>query len=341
MRWDNRSSEAAERGTRFHKAIAMYVAQGPRIPLKVEDDVREELGHALAWIDALPNDGLVTLHAEQAYAWDPATDTAEVLDVIDRAYAPQSRLCGTADLVLWHAESEDLVVYDYKTGSADNAGPQLRTLGLMAARAYGVEYVTVAALEVRASGVTEVGREELDLFALAGIAGELADQLAAIETAKPQPGSHCSDLCCPARLSCPLTTVAVAEVVDVVPNNTIPTETLVRRQDFRITDPVRTAEQAIWTVDVLRLMSAWLDAKKDEIKSLVPPEGWATEDGRVLREGTYEQSAFDKRKAIALVRQLGATEEQIASLHYTFKKSTGLRVSGGPGPPRKRRTKAA
>jgi hypothetical protein len=332
--WTRGSSPAAERGTRFHQAIAAYT--DTRKQVEVEEDIREEYAKACAWVDALPDDGLVTLRTEVAFAWDPAADTAETLDVIDRSYKPTSRLCGTADLVLWHAESEDLVVYDYKTGSADNAGPQLRTLGLMAARAYGVEHATVAALEVRASGVTEVGREELDAFALAGIAGELAEQLAAIETAEPQPGSHCGELYCPARAACPAATESAAQVLGI-----IPAESLVRRQDFRITDPVRTAEQAIWTVDVLRLMSAWLDAKKDEVKALVPAEGWATEDGRVLREGTYEQSAFDKHKALALVRQLGATEEQIASLHYTFKKSTGLRVSGGPGPPRKRRTKAA
>ncbi len=61
----------------------------------------------------------------------------------------------------------------------------------------------------------------------------------------------------------------------------------------------------------------------------------------MLKEGSCEKSAFDKHKALALVKQLGATEEQIASLHYTFQASTGLRVSGGGAKPRTKRSKAA
>jgi hypothetical protein len=195
---------------------------------------------------------------------------------------------------------------------------------------------TVAALEVRKSGVTEVAREELDAVALAGVAGELAEQIAAIPTAEPAPGSHCGELYCPARLSCPLGTAATAEVVQV-----IPADALVRRGDYRITDPIRTADQAIWTVDVLRLMSSWIDAKKDEIKKLVPIDGWATEDGRTLKETRASVEAFDKHKAIALCKQLGATEEQVGSLFYTFEKSNGLRVSGGGAKPRTKRSRAA
>ena len=51
--WDTRSSDAADRGRRFHKAIALYVACVPGIPLKVEDDIAEEFKHAKAWVDSL------------------------------------------------------------------------------------------------------------------------------------------------------------------------------------------------------------------------------------------------------------------------------------------------
>jgi hypothetical protein len=171
---------------------------------------------------------------------------------------------------------------------------------------------------------------------LAVIAGNLSDQIASIETAEPTPGSHCGELYCPARLHCPLGATAMTEVVDV-----IPTESLVRRPNFRITDPIRTAEQAIYTIDVLRLMSAWIDAKKEEIKSKVPEQGWAAEDGRVLKETRASIEAFDKTKALALCKQLGATDEQLGSLYYTFSKSQGLRVSGGASKPRTKKSKAA
>jgi hypothetical protein len=282
---------------------------------------------------------MMDLRAEVAFAWDPAEDRAEVLDIVDRAYRPQSRLCGTADLVLVTSMGGmpiSVTVWDWKTGNSENAGPQLRALGLMAARAYNVDNVTVAALEVRAGGVTETCREELTAFELAVIAGNLSDQLNAIETAEPTPGSHCGELYCPARLHCPLGATAMTEVVDV-----IPAESLVRRPNYRITDPIRTAEQAIYTIDVLRLMSAWIDAKKDEIKGKVPEQGWTAEDGRVLKETRANIEAFDKTKAIALCKQLGATDEQLGSLYYTFSKSQGLRVSGGATKPRAKKSRAA
>jgi hypothetical protein len=333
MKWATGSSEAAERGTRFHKAIAAYVLGDIEDP---GDDLREELAHACAWVDSVQ----APLRPEVAFAWDPAADAAEILGGTDRDYSKGAgRLCGTADLVLVsYADKKPttVMVWDWKTGDGSGAGPQLRALGLMAARAFGVDSATVAALEVRKSGVTEVAREELDAFALAGVAGELAEQIAAIPTAEPAPGSHCGELYCPARLSCPLGTAATAEVVQV-----IPADALVRRGDYRITDPIRTADQAIWTVDVLRLMSSWIDAKKDEIKKLVPIDGWATEDGRTLKETRASVEAFDKHKAIALCKQLGATEEQVGSLFYTFEKSNGLSVSGGGAKPRSKRSRAS
>jgi len=339
--WSYTTSAAAERGTRFHSAIAKYLAGAEAAP---EADIAEEYERAKEWIDSL-GVSKARLGREIAFAWDPETDTSESLghDTARDYSKGAGRLCGTADLVMLvmgdlekTTKPVAAMVWDWKTGSGEGAGPQLRALGLMVARAYDVEQVTVAALEVRASGVTEVAREDLDSFALASIAGELAEQLAAVRNATPLPGSHCGELYCPARLACPAGTEATAQVVDL-----IPAEQLVRRTEWRITDPVKTAEQAIWTVDVLRLMGAWIDAKKDEIKGKVPADGWVADDGRVLREGECEKSAFDKHKALALCKQLGATPEQIASLNYTFKASTGLRVSGGNTKPRARRGKAA
>jgi hypothetical protein len=322
--WTWTTSDAADRGTRFHKAIANYTETRKRA--EVDEDLREEYAQACDWVDSLgSHDDVVKV--ERAFAWDLMTDTAEEIGS-DRDYRKAAgRLCGTVDLILLARIDGKYVaamVWDWKTGSGENSGPQLRALGLMVARAYGLENVTVAALEVRASGVTEVAREELDEFALSAVAGELAEQIASIPNAEPKPGSHCGDLYCPARLSCPLGQAAIANVSEV-----IPADVLVRRQDFRITDPVETAEQAIMTVDVLRLMSAWIDAKKDEIKSKVPATGWAAPDGRILKETKAKVEAFDKAQAIALCKELGATDEQLGRCYYTFEKSNGLRVSGG------------
>ena len=335
MKWDTRSSDAADRGTRFHKAIALYIACEPGVPLKVEDDIAAEFEQAKRWVDDL-SAPKGSLKVELALAWDPTTDAADVLDVVDRAYAPSSRLCGTADLVMLFmhdGKPMSAIVWDWKTGDASQSGPQLRILGLMVARAFGVESVTVAALEVRASGVTETCREDLDSFALSCIAGETAELVDAIPTAEPVPGSHCGELYCPARLSCPVGNEATAQI--------IPAEALAAPRRFSLADPITTAEHAAWAVDVCRLVSAKLDAIKDDIKAKCPKDGWKLDDGRVLREGHCEKNGFDKFKALALCKQLGATEEQIASLNYTFEASTGLRVSGGAAKPRAKRSKAA
>ena len=91
---------------------------------------------------------------------------------------------------------------------------------------------------------------------------------------EPKPGLHCGELYCPARLTCPLGNTAMAEVVDGVP-----ADSLVRRREYRITDPITTPEHAAWALDVCRLVGAKLDAIGDSIKAMVPPGGLTLEDG--------------------------------------------------------------
>lgn len=313
-----RASEAAERGTRFHSAIERYTNTRQRSV--VEEDIEMEYLHACAWVDEyVPGHSLT----EVAMGWDPATDTAVRYDVTSRGYPKDGKLHGTADLVV--VGSGQVWAYDWKTGDGSGAGPQLRALALMLGRIYPGSVVHVAALEASKSGVEAVAAEILDAFSLDAVAAELAEQIAAIPTAEPVPGSHCGEKYCNARLSCPLGQAATTELV--------PVEHLTRK----ITDPITTPEQAAWALDVCRLVGARLDAIKEEIKAKVPSGGWALDDGRVLRETHAEIKAFDKHKALALCKQLGATEEQMAALWYTFEKSNGLRISGGSAKPRKRK----
>lgn len=327
--WNDARGESAERGTRFHQAIARYVASGERED--VADDIAEEYGHAVAWVDAY---GRQFLRPEVAFAWDPNADRAEELPAAkaERDYsAGAGRLCGTADLVSIRTGIPAAFVADWKTGSGAGAGPQLRTLAVMVARAWGLQSVTVCALEVTPSGVVEVARETLDAFDLDAWAGEVAEFADAIATSSPEPGSHCSELYCPARLSCPLGQAAHAELV--------PVDALTKRPGWRISDPIETPEQAAWALDVLRLVQARIDAIKDDLKARIPEDGWRLEDGRVLRETTATIRAFDKHKAIALLRQLGATQEQEEACWYEFSKGNGLRIVGGDKPKAKRARK--
>lgn len=328
-RWDDVPGPRAERGTRFHQAIARYVDTGERE--QVGEDIAAEYEHAVAWVISY---GRQFLRPEVAFAWDHVTDRAEELRAAamgERDYSSGAgRLCGTADLVSIRTGIPAAFVADWKTGDGSGAGPQLRTLAVMVARAWGLQSVTVCALEVTAAGVVEVARETLDAFELDAHAGELAEHIAAVPTAEPKPGPHCGELYCPARTTCPAGEAAVAELV--------PADALVRhRFSSEITGP----DHAVWMLDRIRLVESACKSIKDRIKAVVPDEGWRLEDGATLKETTRQMPRFDKHKAMALLRQLGATQKQIEALTYVYEESAGLRVVGGSAPKRARKGKAA
>lgn len=328
--WQDTSSPAAERGTRFHKAIANYIETG-NMSVEWEEDIQAEMVHAVAWVERF---GREKLAAEVAFAWNPATDRAWHLETEERDYgAAQDAgyLCGTADLVAIQRDTRAGYIGDWKTGSADSAGPQLRALAVMLARAEGLDMVTVEALEVTSSGVVHVGTEMLDSFALAAAAGELAEHLAEVETAEPTPGPHCGEMYCPARAKCP----AGTEIIDQI----VPAEALVKhRWDLTITSP----DHAVWLLDRARLVEQAAKAVKEAVKAYVPDEGLLLADGSRLIEGTREMPRFDKNKAIALLKELGATDEQVGGCTYFYEESSGLRVVGGDrAKPKSRKKKAS
>lgn len=333
----------ADRGTRGHKALADYATT--RVRVAVADDVAADYAAGCAWIDSLNiAEGLMV---EVAFAWDPTTDTAEHIGY-DRDYSKGAgRLCGTADLVMVARMNGVVVgamVWDWKFGNSYESGPQLRALGLMVARTFGIEQVTVAALDIGPEGVRELCREDLDAFALATIAGELAELRALIPTSEPQVGAHCAELFCPAKLSCPLIDQATPDLGGV---EVIPADKLVRRKPFKLTDPIETAEHAAWATGVISLMLGKLESLKDEIKAKVAKHtgGWQLEDGRTLEErfSTVKATTFSRETAESLLRELGASEQQIADLERPtpYQRSQGLRVYGGAAKPRAKRSKAA
>lgn len=315
---------AAERGTRFHAAIDQFTKTGVRE--EVAEDIAAEYAAAIDWVEDF---GRQRFRSEVAFAWDPQLDQAEATEVTERGYPQDGRLWGTADLVAVTSGGAGFVC-DWKTGDGSGAGPQLRTLALMAARALRLDSVTVCALEVSPAGVREVAREDLDAFDLDAHAGELAELLAAVADARPQPGEHCSALYCPAKADCPAFVEASEQLV--------PPEALVRHT---MSTSIASPEHAAWMLDRVRLVEAACKQVKDAIKAACPDEGWTLADGRTLREGSRKVERFDARAAQALLRELGATDEQLAGLYYQAEESAGLRVTGGASKPARKRGKAA
>jgi len=319
--WVTSTSPAADRGTRFHKAIASYVAGVGVVP---DADFRLEYEHATNWVDAY---GIGHLRAEVAFAWDHNSDTATELAGVDRDYRKSGgRLAGTADLVSVNKATRSGYVGDFKTGDGSGATMQLRALALMLARTHDLDVVTVEALEASPFGIKSVCREVLDAFDLAAVAGELSDAIESIDTAQPTPGAHCTGMWCNAVTTCPVGHAAAAELV--------PVTSLVR---YTMSTAITSPDHAAWMLDRVRLVEAACKAVKEAVKEACPPGGWALEDGSVLREGSREVPRFDKTKAIELARAKGATDEEIAACTYTYVESSGLRRSA----PAKRKVKAA
>ncbi len=325
--WPTETSDAADLGTRFHAAIESYVAFG-EMPAHT-DDIAQLLVSAKAWVDHF---GREKLAAEVAFAWDPEADTAKVLGHgLGRDYSSgDGLLCGSADLIAVSRFTKTGYVGDWSTGDGSKKGPQLRTLALMLARAEGLESVTVEALEVSAEGVRHVCTETLDEFALAAIAGEIAESLVIDSGVRPQPGAHCTEMYCPARVTCP----AAREIVDAL----IPAESLVRPGwGLVIANP----DHARWLLDHARLVGAAVEAVKDAVKAYVPKDGLVLEDGSMLVEGTRNMPRRDYKKLEMLARTMGATDEQIAGCDYLAVESSGLRVKKLKAAAKPRKKKAA
>lgn len=312
--WVDSASEASKRGNKFHAAIAEYVESG-EFSAEAANGVEALMLSAKRWVDEF---GRASLSAEVAFAWDPATDTAERINIKERDYSAfPSKLCGTADLVAISRAARVGYIGDWKTGDGSRARAQLRALAVMLARAEGLDSVTVEALEVSETGVRSVCREELGDFDLAAIAAEIHESIARIRDSEPVPGSHCSDHYCPARATCPVG-VAIVETV-------IPAESLVRHKwSLTIEGP----DHAAWLLEHARLVESAAKAVKDAVRTATPAEGWRLADGRVLRESMRDVPRFDKGKALELLRRLGATEQDISELTYVFRESAGLRISG-------------
>lgn len=314
--WATSTSAAAERGTAFHEAIADYVDTGVLLEAYPEE-IAALMPAAAAWVDSF---GRTALQAEVAFAWHPVDDDAVRRLSRHRDYrADQARgyLCGTVDLVAISRATNVGYVADWKTGDASTAGPQLRALALMLARAEGLECVTVEALEVTAEGVTTRCTETLDAFALDAVAGEIAEALAAVSTAEPNPGRHCAEMYCPARATCP----AVVERIDDI----IPAAALVRGHRWGLT--IASPDHAAWLYEQAKAVEAAAKDVREAVRAYLPEGGLVLSDGSTMREGTRTMTRRDHVRMEALARSLGATDEQVVACDRAVVESSGVRVT--------------
>lgn len=269
---------------------------------------------------------------EVKYAWSPSRDVARQLPKTDslRDYsaAEGDEVCGSTDLE--YVEGDLLVVEDVKTGFTPIAAyvPQIKTLGLFAARARGVRRVKVILTKLHEDKPVESIEMLLDSFALDAIAEDLRIRLTAAPEATPVPGAHCTEMFCPARLVCPEVPAAIAEL--------IPAHALVKAPRF--SHEFVSHDHDARMLEFCRLLEKSADDMKKQIRLRTPKTGVQLADGRWLGEGTHGETKLSQDQLVAKLRELGAkaglTDEDIdrtiADCSYTYEKSGGLKVTKGP-----------
>jgi hypothetical protein len=267
---------------------------------------------------------------ETAFAWSPSRDEARVLpkstELRDYSDAKGDEVCGSTDLTYFDSDGV-LCVEDVKTGVTPLSQyvPQISNLGMVAARAYNVRRVRIRLVKLRKDEPHEEWTRELDGFSLDALAEELRERLAAVATSEPQPGPHCSDMWCPARLACPAVPAAIAELV--------PADALAKRPRFSHEFVSHDNDAAL--LDFLRLVEKASEDLRKVIRARTPKEGAVLGDGRILREGFHDETRWRQESLIAKARELGAraglsdedVDRELEDCRYSFAKSEGLKVT--------------
>jgi PD-(D/E)XK nuclease superfamily len=322
----DRGSAEASRGDEVHASIQAFVRREP-IPEPTTDEARTMWGHALRWLEARET----PLEAEEPFAFDPTSGVGVMLSPIleelgatgQRAYAdPETwakiveahRLSGSAipmTLDLIESDGETATIYDWTTtswaGGATDKRAQLSINALALSRSWGIEKVRIVRLVLTVDSLQEDALGTLEEFDFAQLEGEIGATLAAIPGSAPTPGLHCRELYCPDREVCPTTRGAIEQV--------IPAASLVR---FPFTREIQSMEHASALLPLARLASAYVEGVEDALKDYARQHGpIPTSPGKAWGPSTRKQSTFKRDLALALLRQLGATEEQVAALTYS------------------------
>ena len=243
--------------------------------------------------------------SEIAFAWSPVTGKARVLGVgKGRHYADATdgEVCGTADIVV-RCFDGSLLVADWKNrvpGHTVDATAQLRTLALMAARAFGSEDVATLTVLVDENEAERVSGPTLNSFDLDMEESVLCDAVAQLRySPEPMPGPHCAAMYCPAAASCPATVDALAQ--------TLPAKMLVR--DHRLSPVISGPDHAAWSLTAVDLVEEGIKAIKASLRAFADAHnGIPLADGTVWQgsEVTTEKPALDVPGALAEVRAAGA-----------------------------------
>lgn len=332
--------DAAERGTDIHAFMRRVLGGVPRSTAL--EHVSPENRVTCEGIDfAKVVEGLSEVRSEVSYALH--AESLEVREIgrnIGRNYPSEyvgldrlPWLPGTLDMEGFRADGVP-VVEDFKTGQPVDAAaenPQLFFFALVRRALTGANEVEIRIRYVREDGRTYVDRHVADVFELDSFAADLertASHVCRLHTGVEKqdvtvrPGSQCRY--CPAITSCPAH-VALARAMS---------------------DEITAIDARIREMTPAERGNAWIKAKMIEgllehvitgLRECAIAEPTPLPDGKVLRLIESQRRSFVQADAIALLRRLGATQEQIDECY----RATTIEQVRATNPEKKKGRKAA
>lgn len=256
--------------------------------------------------------------AEVAYAIDFATGHAVRLPPgeyhRDYRRCPVGYTPGTLDVVWEPVPGRVVAVLDWKFGFGGHVGDvkenlQLAAQALAAARAHGCEQALLVLVHVRATGAEH---HEILFTAddLEAVRLRIVALGAAIATAEPQPGPHCTGRWCPAIVHCPETQALIAPLALLRPG---------LAKVARPTLDIQTLEQASAMVDYVALAKGWVRAAEEELHRVADARGGIPRpSGRTWRrsEQVTETADLTVPGALERVEQLGLAARVVKTLPW-------------------------
>jgi hypothetical protein len=274
---------------------------------------------------------------EASYGWNVASNVATFLGSgLGRGYpAPQpGDIFGTTDVAGVRAWDGRGVIVDWKSGAGNVTHPrdnlQLKFAALAFSALHELSEVEVRLGLVRNSGDVDVERHVFRSFALDDIRDELAELYARAarlvedgtrgDALLPvlQPGAQCQY--CPALPCCPAK-VALARAL-------LPELATVRDKLEGMT-----SEQRGQAFLKYREAKQLMELLHEAFNSLARAEPIPVDENREVRELVYLKRSFDRKAAEALLRDKGATDEELARLEPQVRTSR-IDVFKKPGAPR-------
>lgn len=237
---------------------------------------------------------------ETALAYSPTSGKAWEIGGKGRDYsnASDTDLCGTPDLVAC-TSSGQLIVTDWKTGQYKRGHrpidtPQLRALGLAAARCYGHDSVLLQLVQVDDDGliITEdlVGPWEFNETAY-----QLREMVALIDAVPsiPRPGHWCRSCYCPIVAECPATHRALEAALNAT------------QLRFPLTTEIEGPDHAVYLRERIGAAKLALETLGHAVDRFARKTPFPTREGHIygLRESSSERIDLGVPGALECIRE--------------------------------------